>query len=165
MKNLAWQQTPCNKSEVLWQYSSRTQTHQEVTIEFIASGDLVPEISYQHCLINLAAWDAYWQKDLCNYVPEILSQFPRECCANAEAYQTELAQHQQKIERWQQHLIQNRQIPAVCFEAEQLHGRLRIRQGRHRIAYLRQLGLPVFAAAIPEIRFEDVKQMRLIQTT
>ncbi len=120
-----------------------------MSIEFIETKDSEPNIHYQTVLIDLHKWDDYWQEDRCNFVPAELNQFPKSCCKSDADYQTELAMHRQKIQRWQNEVPQTGQIPAVCFEECLFESRLRIKQGRHRIAYLRQLNAPAFPAAIP----------------
>ncbi|BBP44839.1 hypothetical protein THMIRHAS_02120 [Thiosulfatimonas sediminis] len=120
-------------------------------IDFVASIDNLADIDYQTVLLDLAKWDAYWQADRCHFVPADLSDFPRACCQSDADYAAELAMHQQKIQRWAQELAGGSgSVPAVCFHSTLAHQRLRIRQGRHRIAYLRSLGVPCFAAAIPK---------------
>jgi hypothetical protein len=134
-----------------------------LTVNFLESGDRLPGQEYVHCLLDMAKWDTYWRQDRCNYVPDDLSQFPMSCCADEAAYVAEIESHRSKIARWvAQHGVSD-EIPAVCFHAEfSGNGLLRILQGRHRLVYLRQLGLPVFAAAIPKQRWGDFISLGLV---
>jgi len=125
-------------------------------LHFVDSVDNLPKVSYQNMLFDLTKWDQYWQQDSCNFVPANLADLPRTCCENDQDYLAEQAMHRQKIQRWANELGLNSEnemvtgkVPAVCFSETLVNGQLRIRQGRHRIAYLRQIGAPCFAAAIP----------------
>lgn len=156
-----WMPTRFNDGK-LWQFVCETpSTRHEV--HFVESVDGLAAVEYQHCLLDMAKWDAYWRQDRCNYVPDDLSQFPMSCCADEAAYVAEIESHRSKIARWvAQHGVSD-EIPAVCFHAEfSENGLLRILQGRHRLVYLRQLGLPVFAAAIPKQRWGDFISLGLV---
>lgn len=142
----------------LWQ-AILTGRSKPLIIEFMESVDNLPNIDYQTLLLDLKKWDAYWQQDRCNFVPVDLANFPEECCANPTDYAAEIGMHQQKIQRWTTQLQSGGQVPAVCFQAQTYNGLLRIRQGRHRIAYLRQIGCPVFAAAIAQNFVKDFEPM------
>lgn len=147
-----------------------------IQLTFIESVDTLPLIDYQTVFLNLAKWDEYWQQDCCHFVPPNLADFPRQCAQTALDYAEELAMHQRKIARWQTELKKGGEIPAVCFAEPLVNKRtgrcnssddsanhlLRIRQGRHRIAYLRQIGMPAFAAAIPIKRMQNIAALGLI---
>jgi len=143
-----WTISTSNKPDVLWQ-ANATGRSNNLCIEFIESTDTAPKVNYQTILIDLAKWDEYWKQDACNFVPEVIEHFPKDCCQTESAYQSALAMHRKKIERWQKEVPKTGRVPAVCFETSLVNHRLKIKQGRHRIAYLRQIKLPVFAAAIP----------------
>ncbi|QKI88271.1 hypothetical protein [Thiomicrorhabdus xiamenensis] len=143
----------------IWRHCDKAS---ERCICFTASADTLPGIDYRTVLIDLKSWDRYWQQDRCNYVPQDLTDFPHACCQNRADYVAEINMHRQKIERWHQQLQADDKVPAVCFEKMLSNGFLRIRQGRHRIAYLRQLDFPVFAAAIPLQRMDDFSRQNLI---
>lgn len=133
----------------LWQLTQKQEAGQQ-RIEFVESVDNLPNIDYQTVLLELKKWDAYWQQDLCNFVPPNLADFPRACCHSDADYQAEITMHRAKIQRWADELRSGSgKVPAVCFQHTLHNGRLQIRQGRHRIAYLRTLDIPCFAAAIP----------------
>lgn len=150
-----------------------------IYLQFVESLDTLPNIVYQTILLDLAKWDAYWQQDRCNFVPVNLNDFPQDCCqteqnpvqAPEQFLKNEIAMHQRKIQRWQNELQTGGHIPAVCFHDKLFDlssGRqtlktqiLRIHQGRHRIAYLRQIGVPAFAAAIPEHLLPLIQQQDL----
>lgn len=137
----------------------------DLQIEWVDSTDLVKGISYQTLLLDLECWDQYWQHDSCNFVPENLNKFPTDCCKTEHEWSQEVAMHRQKIQRWQNQLKQGGKIPAVCFEQALNQKRIRIRQGRHRIAYLRSINLPAFAAAIPQDRLEDIRPFEYLKGT
>jgi hypothetical protein len=153
-----WQLSPSENPTALWHLQRNSQW-----IEFIDSVDNLPNVRYQTVLIDLAKWDQYWQQDRCNFVPADLSDFPTECCASNSDYVAEIAMHQQKIKRWKTELASGSgKVPAVCFCETTVDGLLRIRQGRHRIVYLRQLGIPAFAAAIPRALLQDFTEQQLV---
>ncbi|WP_321277287.1 hypothetical protein [Thiomicrorhabdus indica] len=161
---MTWHIATSNKPEVLWQFIStgRSTLAKIESVEFIESSDQTANIRYQTVLINLPKWDEYWKQDACNFVPDNLQHFPQHCCKTEVAYQAELAMHRQKIERWEKEIPQTGRVPAVCFENTLVEGRLKIKQGRHRIAYLRQIGFSVFAAAIPINLLSLFKENHLI---
>ncbi|WP_178861102.1 hypothetical protein [Thiomicrorhabdus cannonii] len=136
---------------------------QALAVDFVESRDGLPGIDYQHCLVDMLKWEAYWRQEPCNYVPDDLADFPTSCCEDDAAYEAEIESHRVKIARWVgQHQLTS-EIPAVCFEAAFSDmGHLRILQGRHRLVYLRQLGLPAFAAAIPRQRLPDFMALGLV---
>lgn len=130
---------------------------------FVASVDGLETVTYRHCLLDMNRWDAYWRRDRCNYVPADLQEFPQECCLDKTAHAAEVALHQLKIDRWARHVQQTPRFPAVCFEVDlTADGQLRIRQGRHRLAFLRGFGLPQFVAAIPLQRIAQFEALGLL---
>lgn len=151
--------TPSPNPEVLCAFSKQT-----IQIGFTASVDNLPQVTYETVLLDLAKWDQYWQQQPCNYVPANLSHFPRNCCKTDADYQQEIIMHQQKIQRWADELRTGGQVPAVCYSQTLVNNKLRIRQGRHRIAYFRHIGLPCFAAAIPQERLQQVQRNQLLFT-
>lgn len=144
---MIWKITASSPANRYWHLSN---TENSISLEFIETKDGEPNTHYQTVLIDLPKWDEYWEQDICNFVPANLNQLPKTCCKSDADYQTELAMHRQKIQRWQDEVPKTGKIPAVCFEKALLENRLKIKQGRHRIAYLRQLKLPAFPASIPE---------------
>ncbi|MBO1924704.1 hypothetical protein [Thiomicrorhabdus sp. 6S3-12] len=156
--------TPCEQLQnpadrCIWQYCDNASDR---CIRFTESGDTLPAIEYRTVLLDLQSWDRYWRQDRCNYVPQDLADFPRDCCQQHADHAAEIEMHRQKIERWHRQLQTGDKVPAVCFENALVDGYLRIRQGRHRIAYLRQLNFAVFAAAIPLQRLDDFRRQNLI---
>jgi hypothetical protein len=144
----------------------------EYCFDFAESTDIDSDKTYRTVLFDLKRWDQYWQIDVCNYVPSDLSQLPQKGCSFSNELALEVTMHQRKIDRWHNQLSQpypkvtskriGGVVPAVCFDVHLTDHHLRIKQGRHRIAYLRSLQCPVFAAAIPIERLIEVENLALI---
>ena len=149
-KDSLWKIRSCStaKADILWQLS---HSQNGKIIRFSANVDGLEGVEYQHVLMDLPRWDAYWQQQGCNFVPSPLKDWAEGCCESQEEYLQELKIHQQKIARWRPRIQKAEPIPAVCMRVAKCDHdvQFQIQQGRHRIVALREFGVSCFAAAIP----------------
>jgi len=131
----------------------------EVILNLPQPNDCAHDLSkYELHKISSVEWDSAWRNNRFTYVPDdpLFDSGADWSDQHDRLVHTSFG----KLNHWKAQFLKGEPIPMPVFSANDV--RVKVGQGRHRIALMRILGLDYFYAAIPKHGVENMKKRDLI---